>query len=179
MGFKNSGYNFTEIDAAGTSRMLPAGGYVAIIKDVEDVEKSEYLRFTYDIAEGEYQHFFADDDRAYTHQFVRSYKEKAVGFMKQFLKCVEDSGGGFKLDGWDNDPEDLVGQIVGILVQREDYTNKDGEDRARMNVDGFASAGDIRKGRYKLPEPRDTRKKAEAPKASGDAGAVYDADLPF
>ena len=176
MGFKNNKVNWTEVNAAGSSSMLPAGGYVAIITAVEDVESSEYLRFTYDIAEGENKGFFADDDRVYTHQFVRSYKEKASGFMKKFLECVEGSNKDFKLDGWNNDEQDLVGKIVGIIVQREDYTNQSGEDRARMNVEDFAKADDIRNGRYKLPEPKDSRKKAEEP---AQGGSVYDADIPF
>ena len=177
MGFKNSGLNWNEIDAAGASKMLPAGGYVAAIVDVEDVESKEYLRFTYDIHEGALAGFFADDDRDYTHQFTRSYKPKAAPFMKQFLQAVEASNPKFKLAGWNSDPADLKGQLVGIIVQREDYTNRDGEDRARMNVEGFASADDIRHGRFVLPEPKDTREKKPEPQEV--QGSVYDADIPF
>ena len=177
MGFKNSNTKWTEVSAAGSSSMLPAGGYVARITAVEDVESREYLRFTFDIAEGEHKGFFADDDRVYTHQFVRSYKQKAAGFMKKFLECIEGSNDGFKLAGWDNDETDLIGLLVGIIVQREDYTNASGEDRARMNVEDFAKADDIRNGRYKLPEPKDNREsRDEAPVGNGSA---YDADVPF
>ena len=178
MSFKNKNTKWTEVSAAGSSTMLPAGGYVARITAVEDVEGKEYLRFTYDIAEGEHKGFFEADDRVYVHQFVRSYKEKASGFMKQFLDCVEGSNADFKLEGWDSDPEDLVGKLVGIVVQREDYTNEAGEDRARMNVEGFAKADDIRNGRYKLPEPKDSREGGGAGKPAQD-GTVYDADIPF
>ena len=178
MGFKSKSTNWTEVSAAGSSSMLPAGGYVARITDVEDVESKEYLRFTYDIAEGENKGFFETDDRVYVHQFVRSYKEKASGFMKQFLDFVEASNDDFKLEGWGNDPDDLKGKLVGIIVQREDYTNQDGEDRARMNVEGFAKAEDIRNGRFKLPEPKDSRaSKPAEEQASGKT--VYDADIPF
>ena len=113
----------------------------------------------------------------YTHQFVRSYKEKATGFMKKFLECVEGSNANFNLDGWGNDPNDLKGKLVGIIVQREDYTNNDGEDRARMNVEDFAKADDIRNGRYVLPDPKDSRKNKDGGKA--DDGDVYGADIPF
>ena len=174
MGFKQKGVNWEEVTAAGSSALLPAGGYVAVITDVEDVERSEYLRLTYDIAEGPCKGFFATDDRDYTHQFTRSYTDKASGFMKRFLQCVEDSNAGFSLASWDSDPQGLKGKLVGILVQREDYTNRSGEDRARMNVEGFASADDIRAGRFVLPEPKDTRDKADKPAAS-----VYGADIPF
>lgn len=181
MGFKANNTTWTEVEAAGNSKMLPAGGYVAKITAVEDVESKEYLRFTYDIAEGDYKGFFETDDRVYTHQFTRSYKSKAMGFMKKFLECVENSNDDFSLDGWDSDPEDLVGKVVGIIVQREDYTNQSGEDRARMNVEDFASMGDIRNGRYVLPEPKDNREDKDEPvaKADGGAASVYDADIPF
>ena len=176
MGFNNKNVTWTEVQAAGSSSMLPAGGYVAVITAVEDVESREYLRFTYDIAEGERKGFFADDDREYTHQFVRSYTEKSMGFMKKFLECVEGSNAKFSLDGWNPNFNDLKGLLVGIVVQREDYTNQSGEDRARMNVEDFAKADDIRNGRFKLPEPKDSRKKKDEP---AQGGSVYDADIPF
>ena len=178
MGFKNKSTVWTEVEAVGTSRMLPAGGYVAKIVDVEDVESKEYLRFTYDIAEGQQKGFFEADDRVYTHQFVRSYKETARGFMKRFLDCVDGSNADFKLEGWDNDPDDLKGKLVGIIVQREDYTNNDGEDRARMNVEDFAKADDIRNGRFVLPEPKDNRKDKDDG-GKPESGDAYGADIPF
>jgi len=181
MGFKSKNTNWTEVSAAGSSTMLPAGGYVAKITDVEDVESKEYLLFTYNIAEGEYAGFFDGDDRVYTHQFRRYYTDKASGFMRKFLDCIEASNKKFTLDGWDNDQQSLVGLLVGIIVQREDYTNQSGEDRARMNVEGFASADDIRNGRFKLPEPKDSRKNDEQSDQTDqtDQGSVYDADIPF
>ena len=42
MAFKNKGYNWTEVEPAGTSKMLEPGGYVAQITAVEDVESREY-----------------------------------------------------------------------------------------------------------------------------------------
>jgi hypothetical protein len=44
-----------------------------------------------------------------------------------------------------------------------------------MNVEDFASADDIRNGRFKLPDPKDSRKKREG----AQDGSVYDADIPF
>lgn len=179
MGFNANNTNWKEVKPAGSSSMLPAGGYVARITDVEDVESKEYLRFTYDIAEGEHKGFFETDDRVYTHQFTRSYKEKAQGFMSQFLECVDASNADFSLDGWKPDFNDLRGKLVGIVVQREDYTNNAGEDRARMNVEAYAKADDIRNGRFKLPEPKDSRAKREQDTQADIPSGVYDADIPF
>lgn len=184
MGFASKNINWAEVSAAGASNMLPAGGYVAVITGVEDVESNERLDFTYDIAEGEHKGFFEDDDRPYTHQFKRWYTAKSMGFMKQFLECIEKSNQGFTISGWSQDPADLVGKLVGIIVQREDYTNRSGEDRARMNVEGYASADDIRNGRFKLPDPKDTRSKDAKPADAGSGSqgvgsSIYDADIPF
>lgn len=186
MSFKAKNTNWTEVSAAGTSKMIPAGGYVAKILSVEDVESKEYLRFTYDIAEGEHKGFFETDDRPYTHQFIRSYKDTASGFMKRFLDCIDNSNDDFDLSGWGNDPDDLVGKKVGVIIQREDYTNNDGEDRARMNVVEFASADIIRNGRFVLPKPEDNRKNkggstsTAKPTSQEEAlDTVYGADVPF
>lgn len=180
MGFKAKNLDWTEVASAKSSSMIPAGGYVAVITDVEDVESKEYLRFTFDIAEGEHKGFFTADDRVYTHQFVRSYKDSAAFFMKRFLECVEQSNKDFKLDGWNSDEKDLIGKLVGVIIQREDYTNTKGENRARMNVEEFASADDIRKNRYALPEPKDNRTaKDGADSANSEATPYNTADVPF
>lgn len=186
MGFKSKNTNWTEVSAAGTSKLIPAGGYVAKILKVEDVESKEYLRFVYDIAEGDYKGFFETDDRPYTHQFFRSYKDTASGFMKQFLDCIEESNGSFNLATWDNEPNGLTNLLVGVLIQREDYTNNNGENRARMNVVGFTSAANIRAGRFVLPEPEDNRTKKDdgqqdqQPSNPQEAlDSVYGADVPF
>ena len=71
-----------------------------------------------------------------------------------------------------------MGKLVGVIIPREDYTNRDGEDRARMNVEGFATVGDVRNHRFVMPEPKDNRDKRESA-AQADAGSVYDADIPF
>lgn len=180
MGFMNKNTTWSEVSAAGSSNLIPAGGYVARIISVEDVESKEYLRFTYDIAEGEHANFFADEKLPYKHQFIRSYKDSASGFMRRFLDCVEESNSNFTLAGWNNNPYDLVGKLVGVIIQREDYTNNDGEDRARMNVVDFANIDDIRNGRYVLPDAVDNRKEKTAdPEPLADGASVYDADIPF
>lgn len=182
MSFMSKNTNWTEVSAAGGSNMIPAGGYVAKITSVEDVESKEYLKFTYDIAEGEHAGFFANEKRPYTHQFIRSYKDTAANFMRQFLDCVEASNNGFTLAGWNNNPYDLINKFVGVVIQREDYTNESGEDRARMNVVSFAPVDDIRNNRYVLPDPEDNRKEKTAEQQqpmTTDAVSIYDADIPF
>ena len=183
MGLKD--INWNEIQAAGTSNLIPAGGYVAVIQQAEDFEKAEYVQCLYDIAEGAQAGFFANDTRPYTHRFIKSYKQKAWPFFKQFLDMLEESNPNFNIDAWNGDASAFNGLKIGVIIQREDYTNNSGEDRARMNVEEFATVEDIRNGRYKLPEPKDTREKAQgtsgnAPtEPSGNGANVYDADLPF
>ena len=47
--------DMTNIQEAGDFTTLLAGAYICIIRNVEDVEDREYLKVTYDIAEGEYK----------------------------------------------------------------------------------------------------------------------------
>lgn len=171
--------NWSEVEEASGSSMLPAGGYVVRITDVEDFPEKEYLKFTFDVAEGEYAGFFRNDDRPYVHQFVRSYTDKAEPFFKHFLVCLEESTRGkFKIEEWEKtcDESRLVGLELGVVFQVEDYTNTKGEDRKRMNAEGFYAAQDIRNGDFTVPDPKDTRE--GVPQASGAPADMFD-DVPF
>lgn len=139
----------------GDFQRLPAGGYIAKITAVEDVDDKSYLRITFDIAEGELKGFYAktDAEHDYTHQFIRSYKENALGMFKGFLKAVDNSNDtnfepqaekGFK-------EQQLVGKIVGILAGYEEYMSNRGEVRERLRVN-TRSADTIRDGRFTVPE---------------------------
>ena len=55
---KVKAWNLIEESTGGSK--LPVGGYVIKILDVEDVPSREYLRITYDIAEGEHAGHYSD-----------------------------------------------------------------------------------------------------------------------
>ena len=171
----------------GDFQRLPAGGYIAKITAVKDVDDKSYLRLTFDIAEGEKRGFYAntDADHEYTHQFIRSYKETALGMFKGFLKAVDNSNGtNFEPQAEKGFAEQqLVGKIVGILVGYEEYVSDRGDIRERMRVN-TRSAETIRSGNFTVPELKKLQTgsggSGEAP-VSPVAGfeGITDADIPF
>ena len=179
--------NWTLIEESAGGSKLPVGGYVIRILDVEDVPSREYLRITYDIAEGEHAGHYSDafgKQNAWSHQFVRSYKDTAEGMFKAFLKRLEESNVGFNIEAWQArgcNEREFVGLEVGIVLQTEQYTNNKGEDKERLEMVGVYASQDIRNGDFEVPEPRDVREQVAAkPKPQAQASAsVYDADIPF
>lgn len=175
--------NWESVEESAPFSKLPAGGYVIKIVDVEDMPAKEYLNVIYDIKEGEFSGFYSDDFgrlNPWAHRFVRSYKESAAGMFKQFLARLEDSNRDFSIAAWQrrSDERDLIGLELGIVLQNEQYTNNQGEDRERLNVVGVYAAQDIRNGDYKLPEPKDKRTQVAGGAADTVPVDVYD-DLPF
>lgn len=168
--------NWEEVEESKPSTMLEPGGYVCRIVAVEDVPSKEYLWIVYDVIEGERAGVYAglpkSDD--WKHRFTRSYKDTARGMFKAFVNRVEESNPGFKWDG--SDERQFVGKIVGLVFQKEQYTNDKGDDKERTVVVGVESADDIRKGGYYMPEPKDRRTKVET--AAAAQSGPYD-DIPF
>ena len=168
--------NWEEVEESKPSTMLEPGGYVCRIVAVEDVPSKEYLWIVYDVIEGERAGVYAglpkSDD--WKHRFTRSYKDTARGMFKAFVNRVEESNPGFKWDG--SDERQFVGKLVGLVFQKEKYTNDKGDDKERTVVVGVESADDIRKGGYYMPEPKDRRTKVES--AAAAQSGPYD-DIPF
>lgn len=176
---KKKNWVFIEESKPGT--MLEPGGYVCRITAVEDVPSREYLWVVYDVLEGDkagcYAALPASDD--WKHRFTRSYKDTAEGMFKAFLNRLEESNRGrFDVAQWQetSDERALVGLEVGLVFQKELYTNNKGEDKERTVVVGVEAAQDIRNGDYRLPAPVDNRKKVGAQQ---HPAAVGDDDLPF
>lgn len=174
--------NWESVEESTPFSKLPAGGYVIKIVDVEDMADREYLNIVFDIKEGEFSGFYSDDFgkmNPWAHRFVRSYKDSAAGMFKQFLSRLEDSNRDFNISTWQrrSDERDLIGLELGIVLQNEQYTNNQGEDKERLNVVGVYAAQDIRNGDYKLPEPKDKRTQVGAGTTTA-AADPYD-DVPF
>lgn len=173
--------NWVEVEESKPSSMLDPGGYVCRITAVEDVPSREYLWVVYDVAEGpeagKYAGMGPADD--WRHRFTRSYKETAKGMFKAFLNRLEESNRGFSVAEWTKrcDERELVGLEVGLVFQKEQYTNDKGEDKERTVVVGVEAARDIRNGDYRLPEPKD-RRTAAPPARGGEPKDLYD-DVPF
>lgn len=177
--------NYEAIQASSGEFARPtANGYICKIIDVEDVPmnskeqgKGDYLRIEYDIADGDFKGYYAEQyDRwggTWFASFIRSYKEKALGMFKHFTNCVEQSNAGYE---WDWNEKGLIGKYVGLVLGEEEYIAKDGSVKTRLYVKDSKSVEDIKNGNFKIPEI----KKVERPAAPEfQVVADTDDDLPF
>ena len=153
-------WNKVEAYEEGGRRKPPAGGYVIVIKHVNNVEEKSYLEVEYDIAEGDFAGYYQE---LYTRahfwggKFYTSYGEKAQGFFKGFITAVQESNPA--LEGLINskgeiDETKLVGALVGIVLQEEEYIGNDGSIKTRLRKDMIRTADKIRTGDYSVPEPK-------------------------
>ena len=136
------------------------GGYICKIIDVEDVpmneqNKGDYLRIEYDIADGEFKGYYKEQfDKwggNWNASFIRSYKEKALGMLKHFTNCIEQSNAGYE---WDWNEKGLIGKVVGLVLGEEEYENGKGEIKTKLVVKNIATVEDIKNGNFKTPAPK-------------------------
>lgn len=177
-------WNSITPEVEGMRSKLQPGGYVVKITGVINDAKKEYLKIVYDIAEGPEAGRYSDDwgqnpDNDYAHSFFRSYKEKALGMFKGFVKTVEDSNPGYT---WDWHEERLAGKLLGIVLGLEEYMSNRGEIATRLTVRSVTTADKIRAGEYVVPDTKKYKPKAEtavAAPAAQQADFVEDPDIPF
>ena len=159
--------NIAEVQEAGDSRRLPAGGYVVRYTNVIDDPKKEYLFMEFDIAEGEFEGYFADlEERAgfWAGKCYRSYKEKALPMFKRMCSAVTKSNKRFIFDGNENsDEKTLIGKFTGMVLVEEEYEGNDGSVKTRLYVVREMSVDDIRAGKYKVPELKKLEEEVKKP----------------
>lgn len=169
---KISGYD--KIQESGSFKKLPVGGYIVKILSAIDVPEKEYLRISFDIAEGPNKGFFAEEYKNDTREdkkwpnagtFVRSYKEKALPMMKGFTTAVEKSNKNYT---WNFDESTLKGKLVGLVIGEEEFVNSSGKMRTRTYVNAVRSVDIIREGKFEVPE----LKKLSADKVAASAPAA-------
>lgn len=120
---------------------LPAGAYIAKITAVEDISAKEYLKVSYDIAQGEFAGYYSKGreehpDWEWFGAYVKSYKPKALPMFKRFCSAVTKSNNGYTFDGGavNSDEQTLVGKKIGLLFGEEEYYGNDGELKTRLYV---------------------------------------------
>ena len=131
----------SKVQEAGEGKRLPAGKYIAVIKDVQDFPDKEYLKVIYDIAEGEYKGYYEDlrkrfPDGQWIGAYVKSYKQTALPMFKRFCSAVSKSNGQFIFDGntVNADERTLIGKRLGIILGEEEYYSNSGDLRTRLYV---------------------------------------------
>lgn len=172
--------------ASATGNSLKPGFYVLRITQVDDYPSREYLKVTYDVADGPLVGCFSTlgPDQNWRHQFTRSYSDKSEAFFKKFLEDLEASNISFGWQDWQSrsNEQEFVGLSVGACVQERLYTNEKGEDKKAVEVVYTLPADDVRQGRHgELPEPRDQRRGAPKPSHAEPYAQANDdySDVPF
>ena len=172
--------DLSNVQEAGSSVRLPAGGYIVKICFAEDDPSKEYVRVQYDIAEGEYANYYADRQRAnpswaWGGTLYKSYKQTALPMFKRFCSCVTKSNPGYLFDGNTNaDEKTLVDKLMGVVLGEEEYTGNDGTIRTRLYCVTEKPVDEIRAGKFKVPD------KKRLPQTGGFSDlAADDSDLPF
>lgn len=144
--------NWNSIEESnGEFKRLEPNGYICQITHVEDVKEKEYLLIEYDIVYGDMKGYAKDTmERAGFNpcRVIRSYKDTAAGFFKNFIRCVEESNPNFKFD-WNE--QSLVKKYIGFILGEEEYRNKDGDVKVRLSVQKNATINDIKDGNFKIP----------------------------
>lgn len=169
--------DWANIKESGTFERLAPGGYIVKILNVKDFPEKEYLKISFDIAEGEKKGFFKksfDNDTRDAKKwpnggsFIRSYKQTAAGMFKGFVSAVEASNKGYTFDF---EEQTLVGKVVGVVVGDEEFFNQKGQVRTRTYVNAIRSVDAIKSGDYKIPE----LKKLDASKVTTAAATTSSA----
>lgn len=133
--------DMTNVKEAGEFQRLPAGPYICKIMSVEDVSDKEYLKVTYDIAQGDYAGYYEKGrkehpDWAWYGTYVKSYKTAALPMFKRFCSSVSKSNGSYIFDGntINSDESTLKGKLIGLVFQDEEYYSNSGDIRTRLIV---------------------------------------------
>lgn len=174
--------NLDNVEIFADSTKLPAGGYVCGITSVEDITNKEYLKFEFDIAEGEFKNYYRTLNESkgfWGGSFIKSYKEKALPFFKKMIAAFENSNKGFKFD---YDEKTLRRKYIGLVLGEEEYTKGNGETGTRLYVSDWKSVDDIRKGNFTVPAKKTLGgedPKPYVPKSSNSLDIIEDEELPW
>ena len=182
-------FNLDEVKATHIAQKIVPGAYVAQIKKVETVEDKQYHKISFDIVEGvhkgHYEELYASDKDRYENGelpeepkwrgvFLRSYKQTAASFYKQFIEAIANSNDNFKFD--QSNPEwykAYENQLIGVVFGEEEFEQR-GDILVAVRVQSVCTIHQARKGLIKAPKRRTL-----ASQSSNGMRPVDGADLPF
>lgn len=192
--------NWDKVEAATDRPVLPAGAYPIMIKAAEEKHFQgnngafSRLEVSFDIADGEYKNFFADEYRSQTWDdkkwkgVFRLYVPKEDGTkedewtkkkFKAFTNAIEDSNAGYH---WNWDESTLKGQCAVCIFRNEewDYNGRTGW-KAQPFI--FISTKTYEEGKYKIPDDKPLEGKVETIEKDfsdfEEVDEIDDSDLPF
>ena len=176
--------------------ILPAGGYIAKIVEVDDRTWAGHSEPAHlimmDIAEGEHMAIYQKNNQGADKPRWLSYwfAEPSQGSPDWLLSKV----GGIQTSLAESndkvnlsDPHSWKGKYVGVVVGDEEYESNSGTVYVRPYVNYICSTGRIRKGEnqpggYKIPKLKTLKNAAPRPLASTempDSFSAAEDDIPF
>ena len=176
--------------------ILPAGGYIVKIIDVDDREWKNHSEPAHmimmDIAEGEHMALFqknnqgADKEHWLTYWFAEPSKDSPEWLLSKvggIQTSLAESNDRVNLA----DPHAWKGKLVGVVVGDEEVESQSGTVYTRPYVSYICSTGRIRKGEgqpggYKIPKLKKLDAPAPMPVQASDLTDSFSAaedDIPF
>lgn len=132
---------------------MPAGGYIANIRDVVIYDNGKSITFLIDIAEGKYQGYFD-----YIYLFDSEMKfdcgyaihlPSEQNKLKMFIHILQQSNPNFQFHG---DLSQLIGMEFGIVLQEQECIDPDGTSFVQLKIFDVTTVESIRNGNYTVPE---------------------------
>lgn len=172
---------------------LPAGGYVCKIMaaEVKEYTWGDQLVISFDVVEGEYKDFFAQQYRNQSDEWGKKWKgnfriaipgdeskdkyfESHSKTFNNLIFAIEDSNHGYN---WDWDENKLKGKLIGFLFRNKEweYMGKTGWTTEACTA---LAADRIRSQDFKLPKDKPLPSPVKSI-SSVDNVADDDGDLPF
>ncbi len=177
-------HNWNEVKELSERAKLPLGAYVCQVKQcrVQDNYYGFQLAILFDIQEGEYKGFYADDYAANTQQdkkwkgVLRIWLPKDDGsdkdeltksILKGMVTAFENSNLGFT---WNWNEKSLEGKQIGILFRNEEW-EYDGKSGWAVRPFRAISVASVREGKFTLPKDK--------PLANKSSILTYPAPAPY
>lgn len=186
--------NWENVQAQKEFVELPAGGYVCKIMGAEvktyksqSGESFEKLEVSIDIAEGDFENYYADNYRNQTEPkkwkgVLRYYvptedgsekDEWAKRTLKGFTEAVESSNMGYR---WEWDERTLKGKKIGVIFRNEqwEYSGKTGWKAMPFRAIDATDAGT---GNFKIPADKPLKNSPSSGAMSAQSFAPNFADV--
>ncbi len=161
-----AGFDTAAASRFGEYETLDAGGYVLILKLVQEETSSTGkagVRIFFDIAEGEhagyYERQFTNDTRQqkrWAGSYLQITEGNGMPYFKGFITSVEESNPGYK---WNWDERTLANKKIGGIFRREEYVGTDGKNHWSTKLFCFCSVDTVRAG---VTPPKDKPVQADA-----------------
>lgn len=117
---------YNEVDASGQGfQKIEPGIYICEIKDYTDDSNRQLLKIKFDIVEGKYNGYYAEQEKQFSSvpsdaYIYRSYKDTAMSMFKGFITALEKSNSNYDFVKANYDFATIKGKrFVGVFEQEE------------------------------------------------------------